>query len=325
VSPEQELDATTPLGAERSKDVVIRTFEMLRATSKSGKPLGVASGFTILDNLLGGGFEPGQLIVLASRPGMGKTALALNIAVNACHARLGTDRPAWAYVFSVEQTKDQLMRRVLSSESSLNSVCFRAGGFTKQFWEHLPQHAASIADLPLLLDDTPRLTTAGIREKIEQAGESLALVVIDSLHMIQPQVRGDTREREVSETVRELKLMARELRLPILVTGALNRGPIQRGPRDRRPRLEDMRDSGTIEDEADVVLLLHREEPYDRETLDQGIAEVTIAKQRIGPTGSFRLRFYAHSARFADLTDEPSVDPKIAEALEALFGKEPSP
>jgi replicative DNA helicase len=221
---------------------------------------------------------------------------------------------------SIEYPKKQIAQRMLSSEAGIDTMSLRIGKVrTKAEAEHLAGHAGTLASMPLYVSDIPRLTTNHVRAQIEKVDKP-ALVVVDSLHMMQPLIRGETREREVSEIVRELKIIARELHVPILATGALNRGPIQRGPRDRRPRLEDMRDSGAIEDEADVVLLLHREEVYDRASPDAGTADLIIAKQRVGPTAYFKLRFFADCGRFADLADdEAGYDPETLEALQKIL------
>jgi replicative DNA helicase len=298
--------AETSADYELCRNTVIRAFERLHAQARSGeRTSGLPTGFRRLDAMTGG-LPLASLTIVGGRPGSGKTSFALNLAVNACHSRLGTDKPATVIIFSLEQPRDQVIGRMLSSEARVCSSRLKTGQVHREDWQSLAQAAGTLSDLPLFIKDKSRITVAEMRDFLSGVAHhrDLALVVIDYVQLIVPEVRGETREREATEISRSLKLMARELDVPILAVSQLNRGLEQRGVRDKRPWVADLRDTGALEEDADLVLLVYRDEVYNRETLDQGIAEIIVGKQRNGPTGTVKLRFFDQYTRFDNLADE---------------------
>lgn len=313
------------LGSERLRETVIRTFEQLHQQARSGRRIrGLCTGFIQLDTITSG-LHPGTMTVIGARPGMGKTALATNIAVNACHSRLNSKETASAVLyFSLGMSKALLVLRMLAAEARVELERVVSGNLERSNWESLAQAAGMLSDLPFVIDDTPRLTVEDIRERVQRMHEEhgLALVVIDCLQFITPALRGDTREREMSTISRELKMLVREMQhIPFVALSTLNRGVEARGLRDRRPLLADLRSSGSLEDDADVVLLLYRDEVHNPETIDQGIAELHIAKQGLGPMGRVKFRFSGQSVRFDELVEDDDVEAP----LEPDWNPEPLP
>ena len=291
---------------ERVRDVVIRAFEDLHALARSGeRTSGLKSGFTRLDGMTAG-MHPGDLIIVAGRPGMGKTSFALNVAVNASHSRLGTDKNAGVAVFSLEMPKDQLVKRMLASEARVDSSRMRTGQIHRDDWQLLAQAAGTLSDLPMFIDDTPGLTLMELRAKARRlmSEHGLALIIIDYLQLMRSGTKNDSREQEISEISRSLKGLAKEMGIPVIALSQLNRGVESRGNKDKRPQLSDLRESGAIEQDADTIMFVYRDEVYNRETLDQGIAEIIVGKQRAGPTGTVKVRFFNQYTRFDNLSDE---------------------
>ncbi|MDY6824676.1 MAG: replicative DNA helicase [Thermodesulfobacteriota bacterium] len=265
---------------------------------------GVASGFEKLDNLTSG-FQNSDLIILAARPSMGKTALALNFARNAA---LNSNVPA--AVFSLEMSKEQLSMRLLTSEARINSFRLRSGHASRQDWIKITDAASLLENAPLYIDDSPGLTAMEIRAKARRMkkDKDIGLVIIDYMQLMRASSPGERRDLEISEISRSLKGLAKELDLPVIVLSQLNRAPEQSN--DKRPMLSHLRESGSLEQDADVVLFIYRDEVYNKseDNPNRGIAEVIIGKQRNGPVGKIHLQFDASYTRFHNLADDQYSD-----------------
>jgi replicative DNA helicase len=283
------------------KDIVMQTFEEINEAAKRGSQItGMPTGFDRLDKMTAG-MHPGDLIIVAGRPGMGKTAFALNIATNAC----ATTKNACA-VFSLEMPKSQLVRRMLCSEARVDGGRMRTGQLVRDDWPKLANAAGWLSELPMFIDDTPAITLLELRSKARriQSEHGLGLIVIDYLQLMRSGSRNDSREQEISEISRNLKALAKELELPVIALSQLNRGVESRGVKDKRPQLSDLRESGAIEQDADTIWFIYRDEVYSKETVDKGVAEVIIGKQRSGPTGTCRVRFFNEFTRFDNLAED---------------------
>ena len=263
-----------------------------------GRVQGVPSGFVELDRLTTG-FHGGELILVGARPSMGKTAFMLNIAQHA--AMVGRKTVAF---FSLEMPREQLANRILCSEAHVDMQQVRQGSLNDDDWQKLAEAMGPIAQSPIYFDDTASITIPEIRSRCRrmQMEHGLDLVLIDYLQLMTSPNRNESRQNEVSDLSRQLKLMALELKIPIVVGSQLSRGAAQR--QDHRPMLSDLRDSGAIEQDADTVMFLHREDYYNPETEDKNIAEVIIQKQRNGPLGTVRLGWEARYTRFFNIADQ---------------------
>ena len=260
---------------------------------------GISSGFYQLDEMTNG-FQPSDLIIVAGRPSMGKTALCLNIASNVAIE----DKIPTAF-FSLEMSKEQLAYRLLSSATGISSTQIRNGTIAKDQWPQLSTVAGSLAEGRLFIDDTPAMNVLEIRAKARRlkAQENIQLLIIDYLQLIKGLTRTDSREREISEISRSLKNLARELKIPVIALSQLNRGVEMRA--DKRPQLSDLRESGAIEQDADVILFIYRDEVYHKDKEEnKGLAEIIIGKQRNGPTGVVKLYFDKHTTTFKNLTED---------------------
>jgi len=247
---------------------------------------GVPSGFTDLDKMTTG-FQNSDLIIIAGRPSMGKTAFALNIAQ---HAAISAERPV--AVFSLEMSKEQLVIRMLCSEAEVDAHKLRSGFLARTDWPKLTQGAGILSEAPIFIDDSPAMTVLEMRAKARRlkAEQNLGLIIVDYLQLMRGHRNMDSREREISEISRSLKALAKELNVPVIALSQLNRGVESR--QDKRPQLSDLRESGAIEQDADVILFVYRDEVYDKDNTDnKGIAEIIVGKQRNGPVGVVRLRF----------------------------------
>lgn len=263
---------------------------------------GVASGFNELDELTAG-FHPGELTILAARPSMGKTALSLNIAM---HAAL-REKKKVAY-FSVEMGKEQVMVRGLASAAKIRLGDLRIGKIDDQAWPRLINTAAAISETGLFIDDTSGISPFDIRAKCRRmkAKHGLDMIMIDYLQLMSMKQRFESREREVSEISKLLKSIGKELQVPVIALAQLNRGV--EGRSDRRPMLSDLRESGSIEQDADVIMMIYREDYYDRDNPEiKGIAEIIIAKQRNGPTDTVKLRWIPEYGIFENLVRGPDA------------------
>ena len=286
---------------EHVKEVVMRTFQEIHETASRGEAItGLPTGFTKLDKMTAG-MHAGDLIIVAGRPGMGKTSFALNVAYNACEMEKKS-----VAIFSLEMPKGQLVRRLLGSEARVDGNRIRTGQLQKDDWPKLADAAGSLSEMPIWIDDTPAISLIELRAKARRlrSESELGLIVIDYLQLMRSGSRNDSREQEISEISRNLKALAKELELPVIALSQLNRGVESRGNKDKRPQLSDLRESGAIEQDADTIWFIYRDEVYNRESEDKGVAEVIIGKQRAGPTGTCRVRFFNEYTRFDDLADD---------------------
>lgn len=280
---------------EHINDVVVRSFEQItKAAERKEHITGLPSGFEDLDRYTAG-MHAGDLIIVAGRPGMGKTAFALNVAMNACALR---KQPI--VFFSLEMPKEQLANRLLCSEARVDASRLRTGHLSRDDWPRLASAAGTLSELPIWLDDTPGLSLMELRAKTRRlkSEAGLSLVVVDYLQLMRSGMRNDSREQEISEISRSLKGLAKELELPIVALSQLNRGVESRGNKDKRPQISDLRESGAIEQDADTILFIYRDEVYNAESTDKGLAEVIIGKQRAGPTGTIKCVFRREYTRF---------------------------
>lgn len=279
------------------KDIVISVFKQIeeRSTNKGGLT-GVASGFTDLDRLTSG-FQPSDLILVAARPSMGKTAFTLNIA---SYVAVHLDKPV--AFFSLEMSKEQLAQRMLCSEGGIDSQRLRNGDMKDEDWEHVIAAADRLTYAPVFIDDTPGITVMELRSKARRikAEHGLSMVIIDYLQLMSGKgsKNGDNRQQEISEISRSLKALARELKVPVIALSQLSRSVESR--QVKRPMLSDLRESGSLEQDADIVMFLYREDYYDKETEQQNVTEVIVAKHRNGPIDTVRLYFDKEFTRFAN-------------------------
>lgn len=272
-----------------------RTIE--RLFEKKSLITGVSTGFEELDRMTSG-FQRSDLIIIAGRPSMGKTAFALNIAQ---HASIEMDVPV--AVFSLEMSKEQLAMRMLSSEARVDAQRLRKGFLGETDWPRLTTAAGSLSEAKLFIDDTAAITVLEMKAKARRlkAERGLGLVVLDYLQLMRGRDQSPSREQEISEISRSLKALAKELSVPVVALSQLNRQVEARS--DRRPQMADLRESGAIEQDADVILFIYRDEVYNRseDNPEKGIAEIIIGKQRNGPTGKIKLAFLKEFTRFENL------------------------
>jgi len=256
---------------------------------------GVPSGFVDLD-LITAGFQPSDFVVVAARPGMGKTSLCLNIA-----QYVGTKKNVPVAIFSLEMSKDQIAQRMLCSEARIDAAKVRKGFIAEREWPELARAAGRLAEANIFIDDTPSISVLELRAKSRRlkAEKDLGLVIVDYLQLMRGYGRPENRQQEISEISRSLKAMARELNVPVIAVSQLSRAVEQRTP--KRPQLSDLRESGAIEQDADLVLLIYREDYYNPNSSKKGIAEIIVAKQRNGPIGTVDLMFQKDYARFENL------------------------
>jgi replicative DNA helicase len=263
--------------------------------SRGGTMVGVPTGFTDLDGLTNG-LHPGQLVVVAARPGLGKSTLALDFA-RAASIKHGLT----SVIFSLEMTRNEITMRLLSAEARVGLHHMRTGSLGDDDWTKLARKMSEVASAPLFIDDSPNMTMMEIRAKCRRLKQrhDLKLVVVDYLQLMSSGKRVESRQQEVAEFSRALKLLAKELEVPVVALSQLNRGPEQRT--DKKPMLADLRESGSIEQDADLVMLLHREDAYERESPRAGEADFIVAKHRNGPTATITVAFQGHYSRFVDM------------------------
>ena len=278
------------------KDVINATMEEIDAASHRGEGMvGVPTGFADLDQLTNG-LHPGQMIVLAARPAVGKSTLGLDIARSASIKHNLT-----SVIFSLEMSRNEISMRMLSAESQVPLQHMRKGTMRDEDWTKLARTMGRVSDAPLFIDDSPNMSLMEIRAKCRRLKQrhDLKLVVIDYLQLMSSGKRVESRQQEVSEFSRALKLLAKELEVPVIAISQLNRGSEQRT--DKKPQMSDLRESGSIEQDADVVILLHREDMYEKESPRAGEADMIVAKHRNGPTDTIVVAFQGHYARFVDM------------------------
>lgn len=278
------------------KDIVKKNIEAIEQFQEHREMVsGVPSNFKDLDKLTAG-FQPSDLIIIAGRPSMGKTALALNIARN---VSLQNKIPVG--FFSLEMSKEQLAMRLLCMEGMVDSHKIRTGFLSRQECAKLLTAAGAYMDVPLFIDDTPAITSLELRAKARRmmADRGLGMIVVDYLQLMRSREGAERREQEISEISRSLKALAKELNIPVIALSQLNRKVEERT--NKRPILSDLRESGAIEQDADVIAFLYRDEVYNADSPDKNIAEISIGKQRNGPIGTVKLHFINSYTRFENL------------------------
>jgi replicative DNA helicase len=281
------------------KNVIKDSFQMIEQLyDRKEMVTGVPTGFTQIDELTTG-LQKSDLIIIGGRPSMGKTAFSLNIAQH-----VGVHMKEPVAIFSLEMSKEQLAFRMLCSEAMVDSNSIRKGFIRKEDWHSLTNAAGNLAAAPIFIDDSAGMTVLEMRAKARRlkAEHGLSLVIVDYLQLMRGRGNAERREQEISEISRSLKALAKELRVPVIALSQLNRGVESRT--EKKPTLADLRESGAIEQDADVIIFLYRDEVYNKKKEDnKGKAEIIIAKQRNGPTGEIPLTFISHCTRFENYAD----------------------
>jgi replicative DNA helicase len=318
----RETSSVQPL-----RDVMQETFRRItKATERGARIIGIPTGFDRYDRMTSG-LHDGELTIVAARPGMGKTSLVLNMAVNVASpqqlegARDPNERweePGYGVVvFTLEMPREQIVNRMLCSEARVDVSRVRTGMLTPSDWSKLTQAASHLANLNLWVDDSAALSILELRSKVRRLQaefdrtdpatgdktQRIGLVVVDYLQLMKGREGAQSREQEISEISRNLKQLAKELSLPVIALSQLNRAVETRGEKSKRPQLSDLRESGAIEQDADNICFIYRDDYYNKETSDRNIAELIVAKQRNGPTDSVKVRFEPQYTRFDNLAD----------------------
>ncbi len=278
------------------QDVVLSVIDKIEMAAKhKGTVTGLATGFYDLDYKTSG-FQPSDLILVAARPSMGKTAFVLNLA-----QYIAVKSQITTAIFSLEMSRDQLVNRLLSMESKVDSQLIRTGNLSANDWEKLIESAGDISQAPLIIDDTPGISISELRSKCRKykLENNLGLVIIDYLQLMSGgNKRSDSRQQEISDISRSLKALAREIDAPVIALSQLSRACETRP--DHRPILSDLRESGAIEQDADVVMFIYRDDYYNKDTDKKNISEIIIAKQRNGPIGTVELVWLPNYTKFAN-------------------------
>ncbi|MGI6373602.1 MAG: replicative DNA helicase [Caldicoprobacterales bacterium] len=280
---------------EPIKTVLLETYARIEEMSKNkGRIIGIPTGFTDFDQKTSG-LQPSDFILVAARPSMGKTSFVLNIAQ---HAALHENVPV--AIFSLEMSREQLVQRMLSSEANVELQKIRTGDLDEREWIKLVEAAGPLSQAPIYIDDTPGISAMEIRSKARRLKmeKGLGMIIIDYLQLMTGRGRVENRQQEISEISRSLKALARELSVPVVTLSQLSRAPEART--DHRPMLSDLRESGAIEQDADVVVFIYRDEYYNPDTEKKNIAELIISKQRNGPTGTVELVWLGQFTKFAN-------------------------
>jgi replicative DNA helicase len=279
------------------KDVLVRTYDNIETiANRVGDVTGIPTGFAELDRMTAG-FQRNDLIIVGARPSVGKTAFALNIAQN-----VATKAQENVAIFSLEMGAEQLVMRMLCAEGNINAQNLRTGSLTDEDWGKLTMAMGSLSNSGIFIDDTPGVKIGELRSKCRRLKQEhgLGMILIDYLQLILGDGRsGENRQQEVSEISRSLKALARELQVPVIALSQLSRGVEQR--QDKRPMMSDIRESGSIEQDADIVAFLYRDDYYDKESENKDIIEIIIAKQRNGPVGTVQLAFVKEYNKFVNL------------------------
>jgi len=297
VTERQASEDYRPIGA-----VIDSYLDELENTEAGKAGAGsVPTGFPRLDQLLGGGLHPGQMVIVAARPGKGKSTLGLDFARSASIRHSVT-----SVVFSLEMSRQEITQRLVSAEAGVWMQNLRHGTLTPEHWDRIVRKHESLKSAPLFIDDSPNMSLMEIRAKCRRLKQrhELGLVVVDYIQLMSSGKRVESRQQEVSEFSRALKLLAKELEVPVVAISQLNRGPEQR--QDKRPQMSDLRESGSLEQDADIVVLLHRPDPGDNERQrgDPEDAQIIVAKHRNGETGAINVIFRGHVAQFNEAAQD---------------------
>ncbi len=288
------------------KDLMSEGYNQLQIRYEEKKAItGVPTGYTDLDEITSG-LQRGDLIIIAGRPSMGKTAFAMNLARNAA---IESDDPKAVAVFSLEMSSQQLALRMLASEARVDMKLLRTGRFSAEDWRKLAHAVGTLAEAPIFIDDTPAISVLELRSKcrrLKKEHGGLDLVIIDYLQLMSGRADAERREQEISEITRSLKGLAKELDVPVIALSQLNRSLESRG--DKRPMMSDLRESGAIEQDADLITFIYRDEVYNKKPDNEGLAEIIIAKQRNGPTGTVHLTFLHRYTRFENHAPRSGFD-----------------
>ncbi|MCY3623355.1 MAG: replicative DNA helicase [Gammaproteobacteria bacterium] len=286
--------------------LVDEAFEKIDALSKSRNPItGLATGFNDLDGKTAG-FQDSDLVIIAARPAMGKTALMVNIAE---HAVVADQTEGAVLIFSMEQPADQLVMRMLSSLGRIDQTSMRWGNMSDDDWPRFNSARIQLREKPLYIDDTAALTPNDLRaraRRVKREAGGLRMIMVDYLQLMRPSREQDNRTNEISEISRSLKAIAKEMKCPLVACSQLNRSLESRN--DKRPYMSDLRESGAIEQDADLILFIYRDEVYNEQTEDKGVAEIIIGKQRNGPVGTIKLTFTPELTRFDNHVDSEVYD-----------------
>jgi len=278
------------------RDIFDGTLNEIEAIANhGGQMVGVPTGFTDLDALTNG-LHGGQLVIVAARPAIGKSTLGLDLARSA-----SIKNGLTSVIFSLEMARNEIVMRLMSAEAQVPLAHMRSGQMSDVDWQKLARKSGSIVEAPLFIDDSPNMSMMEIRAKCRRLKQKhdLRLVIVDYLQLMSSGKRVESRQQEVAEFSRALKLLAKELEVPVIAISQLNRGPEQR--QDKKPMMSDLRESGSLEQDADVVILLHREDAYEKESPRAGEADFIVAKHRNGPTATVTVAFQGHYSRFVDM------------------------
>jgi replicative DNA helicase len=301
-------DLRTGAAFHKVSEIVQDSISLVEKLYDQKEPVtGVPSGLSKLDRMTAG-FQPSDLVIVAARPSMGKTALVLGMAQ---YVGIYVRKPV--AFFSLEMSKEQLVLRMLCSESRINNSNVRTGNLTERDFARIVDGASRISESDIFIDDTPALTITELRAKARRLARehSLGLVVVDYLQLLRSPAYSNSREQEISDISRSLKALAKELNVPVVALSQLNRSVESRN--DKRPMMSDLRESGAIEQDADIIMFIYRDEVYNKESPDKGVAELIISKQRTGPTGAVRVAFSGEYTRFDNL-DETDMPVEVSEA-----------
>jgi replicative DNA helicase len=291
-------DFRTQTSFSRVSDVVQDSIRLVEKLYDQKEPVtGVPSGLMKLDKMTAG-FQPSDLIIVAARPSMGKTALTLGWA-----QYIGIHHRKPVAFFSLEMSKEQLVLRMLCSESRINNSSVRTGDLSERDFARIVDGASRISEAEIFIDDTPALTITELRAKARRLHRDhpLGIIIVDYLQLARSPAYSHSREQEISDISRSLKALAKELQVPVVALSQLNRSVESRT--DKRPMMSDLRESGAIEQDADIIMFIYRDEVYNKESPDKGVAELIISKQRTGPTGAVRVAFSPEYTRFDNLEE----------------------
>lgn len=290
----------------KMSELMQQSYKELEARYAEKKAItGVPTGFKDLDTLTSG-LQRGDLIIVAGRPSMGKTAFAMNLAQN---ASIRGDETGVVAVFSLEMSSQQIALRMLASEARVDMAHLRTGRFSAEDWRKLASASGALAEAGIYVDDTPAISVLELRSKcrrLKREAKRLDLVVIDYLQLMSGRSDAERREQEISEITRSLKGLAKELDVPVIALSQLNRSLESRA--DKRPMMSDLRESGAIEQDADIIMFIYRDEVYHKKPENEGLAEIIIAKQRNGPTGIVKLTFINRFTRFENFASATGFD-----------------